>query len=390
MNKIDEKVMVTEDGKLTEDGIEVLENTLNEVQSEDSKFIASLPSNSGVDEAPVNPELELESETAISVIDPNTGKIIHTSPDDIEYIDDLDETVKMVKEDLTTFTITEENIKDALKEQFPDEKISESAIKELTIVVNKFNKKEKMSYYNALPDEIKKFINKELSDYGLANNKQAKIEYTKSVLQSILYSSYINQQLIDMDHAINNTLNEVKDDVSKEYGLYSAKQRYNIEVKMLEVAKEKEESDPEKAKLLRDISAAFTQSYTYENMMNEYRQSPGKFKIKKIELEKFGTRLAMGFNNKYKNSKFTIRNIESIIPILKRWLPGIEEEKIKIFVAIFIKYTINMKPENLPEHVFMYYFINNIINLDYSGADEDNIKFNMTIIENIRSILQEI
>ena len=390
MNKIDEKVMVTEDGKLTEDGIEVLENTLNEVQSEDSKFIASLPSNSGVDEAPVNPELELESETAISVIDPNTGKIIHTSPDDIEYIDDLDETVKMVKEDLTTFTITEENIKDALKEQFPDEKISESAIKELTIVVNKFNKKEKMSYYNALPDEIKKFINKELSDYGLANNKQAKIEYTKSVLQSILFSSYINQQLIDMDHAINNTLNEVKDDVSKEYGLYSAKQRYNIEVKMLEVAKEKEESDPEKAKLLRDISAAFTQSYTYENMMNEYRQSPGKFKIKKIELEKFGTRLAMGFNNKYKNSKFTIRNIESIIPILKRWLPGIEEEKIKIFVAIFIKYTINMKPENLPEHVFMYYFINNIINLDYSGADEDNIKFNMTIIENIRSILQEI
>lgn len=389
----EEKVLITEEGKLTDEGIEVLENAFDEVITDDTRLIKSLPSNNGVEEAiPIDNEEDkptLESEEVMTVIDPNTGKITYTSEEELDYIGDIDEVVKMVDEDLTNFKITEENIVNALKEQFDKEFNSES-IKVMVDLANRYNRKEKFSYYNALPEDIKKCINEILTNYGIATNKQVRNEFVRSTLQTIIYSSYIDQAVIDIDRTMAKSLNDIKDELESNYALYSAQQRDNLEKKTLEIAKQKEETEPEKAKLLRAISAAFTQSYTYEDMMNDYKSNPGKFKVKKIELEKFGNRLAMGFNNKYKNSKFTIRNVESLIPILNRWLPDIEEESIKKFIAIFIKYTINMKPEVLEEHVFMYYFINNIINLDYNGSDEDNIKFNMTIIDNIRNAIEEI
>ena len=385
--------VVTDEGKLTDLGVETLEKTLSEVQSEDSKFIESLPSNNGVDEIvrKDGEEIpELESEDAIGIMDPNTGKIMHTSPNDIDYIGDLDEVMKMVDEDLTTFSVTEENIKNALKEQFGKEFPHESLVI-MADLANRYNRKEKYSYYNSLPNDVKKCVNDILSSYGMVNNKQARNEFVKSTLQTIIYSSYIDQSVIDIDHTMEQTMQDIKTDIEASYGLFSAQQRYNLEEKTLEIAKSKEETDPEKAQLLRDISASFIQSYTYENMMKDYKANPGKFKVKKIELEKFGNRLAMGFNNKYKNSKFTIRNVESLIPILKRWLPGEEEEKIKKFIAIFIKYTVNMKPENLPEHVFMYYFVKNIESLEcYNHSNEEEEKFYGDLLQRINSIYKEI
>ena len=68
----------------------------------------------------------------------------------------------------------------------------------------------------------------------------------------------------------------------------------------------------------------------------------------------------------------------------------VSEDQIKKFVVAFIKYAQNMKPENMEEHIFMYYFIMNIIWTKY--VDENNSEdseFKDIILNNIRNFIKE-
>ena len=68
---------------------------------------------------------------------------------------------------------------------------------------------------------------------------------------------------------------------------------------------------------------------------------------------------------------------------MQRVFPEYDQNIITRFILAFCKYTMNMKPDNVFEHTFMYHFVTNIIYLDTNdSSDMEN-----TIKDNIRKCL---
>ena len=61
-------------------------------------------------------------------------------------------------------------------------------------------------------------------------------------------------------------------------------------------------------------------------------------------------------------SKFIISDVTLILEPLKQFC-GFTEDEAEDMAILFCKYCANMRPANLEEHTFMYYFIANIISL---------------------------
>ena len=64
---------------------------------------------------------------------------------------------------------------------------------------------------------------------------------------------------------------------------------------------------------------------------------------------------------------------------------------IETFIVAFIKYTMNMKPANLNEHIFMYYFVTNILSFDYYDKNNiEDVKFHEDLAHTINEFLEDI
>ena len=125
----------------------------------------------------------------------------------------------------------------------------------------------------------------------------------------------------------------------------------------------------------------FIQSYTYEDMYEAYKN--GKIKVKNIQVDKF-KRTCQEFKRKYYNSTFQIRDIGMTIGTLDRVLDNkYNINSIKKFIVAFINYTMNFTPSNIEEHVFMYYFIQNILALDINLPKSGYETFNELVKQNI-------
>ena len=84
-------------------------------------------------------------------------------------------------------------------------------------------------------------------------------------------------------------------------------------------------------------------------------------------------------------SNFTIRDVGTTVPALDNVLP----EKYNItaiqkFIVAFIVYTRLYKPSNIAQHVFMYFFIQNILILQSNVGRMD---FNDQVKQNICKFL---
>ena len=56
-----------------------------------------------------------------------------------------------------------------------------------------------------------------------------------------------------------------------------------------------------------------------------------------------------------------------------------------------MNYTKNMKPDNIVEHVFMYYFIKNILGIVYCNKDDEKeVKFCNMVKDNVNRFLKTI
>ena len=152
--------------------------------------------------------------------------------------------------------------------------------------------------------------------------------------------------------------------------------------------------DPQKADILLKVSDAYKQAYTLEDMFNSYCK--GKPKIKSIDVEKIQKHY-FTFNDKYRKSKWVIRDVAMLAPILDRNLDkDIDMKDILTFIAIFLKYTEmkNMNPENIWDHTFMYYVVFNIASLDIykkvDGLNDSDTEFYEGFKANLNKFFEEI
>lgn len=267
-------------------------------------------------------------------------------------------------------------------------------VQALTDLVKRKEKGDKI-YYSDLPDVFKTRIAQTISSEGggaYMGNKEIKNQMAEALIDNIhmqLISDQMENTVVDMQNSIKNYM-------TKELGEMfntSRSQQHKIMLEQMPLLASKAE-DPQKADILLKVSDAYKQAYTLEDMFNSYCK--GKPKIKSIDVEKIQKHY-FTFNDKYRKSKWVIRDVAMLAPILDRNLDkDIDMKDILTFIAIFLKYTEmkNMNPENIWDHTFMYYVVFNIASLDIykkvDGLNDNDTEFYEGFKSNLNKFFEEI
>lgn len=375
--------------ELTDDTVDEISECMDEIGEETGEN----PSKLG-DYIPTEEDLNMEKiPQQIDVnIDPVTGKINNVIAPET-YKDHkltLDELLEMDFDKVRTeLDITEDSVKDSLSVVFPNFK--EEDVPVFLNALNKYRKGEKVSYFNLLPESMKNGIDAIVgqSQIGYASQREARNYVIEGLFEQIIQDNYSNKIVTDLNQSLEESYKQLYEDTKGDFSKYNNNQRYIYETYLLEYADKIQEEDSEKADLCRKIHDKFVESYTYEDMYNLYKNT-GKLRVKKIEVEKF-EKTCLSWLYKYSNHKMVINNLSDTFPVLKSELAEFRfsDDTLKKFIVIFTKYSMNMSPDNVDEHVYMYYFIKNILSLKYYNKDdEEEIKFYDKVRRNLIKFLE--
>lgn len=388
---------LSEKGQLTDEDIETIAETINSVDSPGSELLEKAK------EEASKPQQNMSS-TANIVINPMTGKPMSVVDFDDEE-DDIhlqsfeemlaDPNVKTMDIDMAKVSISEDDVKSALV-GFSTEfgSLSPEDYSMILKAADRFRNKEKFSYYNAMPEQIKTMINNVIaSDLGLASKMgnfvaEGRNYIASELLRDIITSAATNTAVIDLEKMIKvERAKASKDMKSDEY--WRSTREYFLKTLPAIADKILKTGDKEKAQPLLDATDAYIESYTFIKMMDLYRK--GKLRVKRIQIEKF-KKTCTEFNLKYQKSQNLITDLSLALTALDRNAPKhYDIDILKEFLCIFVNYTKNMDPNNKVDHVFMYYFIHNITTLDfYDKENPEDVAFHDELLNNIDTFLADI
>ncbi len=382
------------------------------------------------------------------IIDPVTGRPVmaeeyEQDEDELQSFEEMlaDDSIEVDDIDIEKVEIKDETIKDITNAMFANTTLSIKDFEMIRAAVERFKKGEKFSYYTAMPEIIKNQINStigaEMSSKMGNFVKEGRNYMASTLLQEIVSSEVMNVATYDYQKNIRKAMDKMSSKMGnfvKEGRNYMASTllqeivssevmnvatydyQKNIRKAMDKGVKEMKEDkywsdiksyfmnklpkiaeefsakgEKDKAEKCTAIRDAFIESYTFKEMRELYAKH--KIKVKKIMLEKF-KRTCMEFNVKYQKSQNIIQDVQLIERALDRHAAKkFDMVVINEFICIFILYTQmkNMDPNNIVDHTFMYYFIQNILTLDYYDKNnEKDAEFHDQLINNINMFLEDI
>ena len=387
---------LSEKGQLTDEDIETIAETINSVDSPGSELLEKAK------EEASKPQQNISS-TANVVINPVTGKpmsiVDFDDEDDDIHLQSFEEmmadpTIKPMDIDITKVEISQDDVKNALSGYSVDKDFSVDDYNKIIEAANRYKKKEKFSYYVAMPDCIKTMIDRVIStDLELASKMgnfraEARNYVASELLRDVVTTATTNTALIDLDKFIKTSQAKASIEIKSDDYWRSTREYF---LKTLPTIIEKMVSDGkgDQADVLTKAREAFIQSYTYTDMMDKYKS--GKIRVKKIQIEKF-EKTCRDFNTRYQKSQNIITELSLALSSLDRHAPKhYDIDVLKEFLCIFVNYTRNMDPNDKIDHVFMYYFIYNITTLDfYNKENEEDVAFHDELLNNIDTCLKDI
>lgn len=254
--------------------------------------------------------------------------------------------------------------------------------------IQEYQRGVKKNYYNFLPNKMKQAINNMIIGSGEAPTAPNRNAAAKMLLDQFISEINLNQEYIDLETTMRNTL-----DIPSIPDIYSDYIREMMEDQTLAMANRVEEESPDKAKLLRDVSAAFTSSYTYDKMIDflkNNRKARNHISKDRPKYKKF----CNDFNYYSNNSKFKINDIFMAGDVLMRMiehgepLDNFNENDVIDFIILLCKTCESMDRNDIVDCAFIYHVVKNIVMLDYRANTLTD--FTTTIIDNIKLTMVEI
>lgn len=307
--------------------------------------------------------METESGNIITVDEEELKNMNNESTDKFSDLDDFYKELGMEGNETLDFDkieITDKLIAKACKDLF---NLDQASINKITKLIKEYrplseDQKDKFNVYRKLPDKLKMMID------SSSPGKDGRNLLAREFIDEIIQAACVDTEFNKVKDLMGSIAKEM--DIKNTTKMYTEYQQGLFETNLMQHRDNIKEENPEKAALLDKIINAFRNAYTFENLIEAYKTNGGKYKPKKIELEKFENRILDNFNLKYINSEFDIPNIRQAYHMLDKKLPAdINIDDIKRFFVLFYKYTKDFSPSNVEEHTFMYYTIMNIITLNF-------------------------
>lgn len=244
--------------------------------------------------------------------------------------------------------------------------------------IKRVSKSKPISMFAELPQFMKNLI----IDSAPAATPKQREEFAINLYNVIQLELKESQSFLELDELISG----VHDEIPEMLDMYLDHIRHTMEVKMLEGIESIEEGSKDKAEKIRGMSAAFTDSYTYETIQNKIRN---KQRIINKELEKEiknYNKYCAKFNAAYLSSKWVIPDIKGVLYILDRKLPKeINIDSIKKFIILFCKISRKKTVSNIVDHSYMYYTVKLIESLDHITSPKSSM--HDTILNNVAATI---
>lgn len=259
---------------------------------------------------------------------------------------------------------------------------------------------EKFNVYDAMPDDYKRQIDMIYVDALNHAGSKVKVMNKNAIASMMLdemmedFNKSISTQ-IDLDTILAGFDKDVKklsDDVSTELGgmmmTFDEERKAEIDAAIKRCEESGKTEAIEQLKMMRDtIDDAYN--------LQKFIDFCGHCKIKNIEAKEPDKRVFNYFNSKYEKHRYTINDIRSCPDILDRHLTEYSHLQNTLICVAFCKYCLNMNPDNMNEHTFMYYFIRNIIAIDrlnpkgrlYEGMDDRSKQFYDTFLAKLKEAM---
>lgn len=382
------------DNKMTEEDIEKVFDKLDDIQKSDPVLssIANMPSNvGGVESAPNVRNYDDKDMTQHEVkvtVDAESGEN-KEAENTVEPMDiDLNDYLNMESYDTDKIEFKPEDISDSIKREY---RLSDDDVVVLVDILKKVQKGDKDPFYDKMPKGVQEFVDAMCIENGIIN-KSMRNTVSVTVANMIINEIAADKFQIDVSKVIDNEIEKSGADIS---GLY-ADMIIGKKEKLYEAAEKVESEKPDEAALLRKMGDACEESYMMTGFADAIKNH--KIKIKKFEIEK-PSRTVTGFYAKYEKSNLGINDVWDITYCIPRHLAStstpvtpdkITKRTIVAFVIAFCKYCMNMSSDSVVDHIFMYYFIKNILYLDALPTGVEPAKFGQELIDRIKAILEDI
>jgi len=369
---------------LTDEEVDLVVKELSSSVNKDIENLRNMPSNQGIETNPIplSERQEVVEVEANILVDNRTGefKLMDMSNAEKNADMSLSDIVGEEKFDLNTVEITKDMVKTIIGNQYNNgNDMSDIEAEQLFEVMMRFKKGEKFNVYNALPESIKKPVNKMALEAELGTSKN---NIAKLIVGQFISDLQIDKAFIEFNDAIQKELK-----LLNFTEMYSEHRLEVMEIKLLESADRIESENPEKAEMLRCISKTFTDTYMMNTMRNSVNNRKNRQFIK--DISKY-SKICKNFNLKYENSRFKINNVMLLLGILNRKFadnPDILEEDIIRFIMLFCRECELKDSNNIIDHTFMYYTIQNILMLDYVNNTEESTEFTKQLLSNITDVI---
>lgn len=398
--------MSTEENKtiLTDEEVELLENTLNEIPQDPALKIL----NNTDEYVPEQGELK----AAMIKVDPITGEqsVIGTvDPSELDnkksfedICDEFEEGALNAATAAIDTPITVEELSDYINKSkddtssivkdlglFNGEVPDTEVIMKLLDIANRRLKKEDFNVYKELPESVKNTINKYIGMGGVATNNSNQTKMLRNMIAESLIDDFatsitVDRIQTDLNKEIEDLFNQGSEEIADSVIGYTTERNS----KYREYAAEIE--DPEKREQMIKILDQIDEAYNL-SQLKEYCK---KCKIKHIELEKC-TEKSYKINQflaKYDDSQYNIYSLYTAEQALLRNLQKLNYEctevEVRAFMLAFCDQCKNYTPSDVLQHSYMYYVIYNIILADINTGDKKEVsdKFLNNVIECIENL----
>lgn len=378
----------SDDNKLTEDQLDQIANILFDKKKDAEE-------NDVMEEEPK----EMTSEMVEFVCDPETGENVRPV-DHKDAIKSSNVSILDVMDGKTEDAVDTEALESSIKEKFNMGSEDEEKFVDLVL---RYKAGEVDNLYKEMPDVIKDTIKSIAFQNNIPREQYNMI--ANMVMEEFLSDSELNKVFVDFETSMGEALK-----IPSTEDLYSSNIQDMMENKTLELAEKIEDESPEKAETLRQISKAFTDSYTLVRMGDALDNSARARKAIRRDYDK-AKHFCDEINFRNEKTMFKMPDVTLMIPALKKVLKekttlkyDIDSEDGKIvtdstthadveftdtdvnkFMTLFCKTCDNYDPNGIVDASYVYYAAKNIIMLAHT--DEGKTPFAVELINNIKDMI---
>ena len=352
---------------LTDDDIDSITRTLKNNASEETKTLRSILEN------PVKYYKDIEHEVMEVSMDPHTGKICKTVPYNGE--EPRIEDIVLGKANPKSYT---EEVVNRIADTYSIRKADAYSVIKL---IKELKSNPTMEVYKKLPLGLRQVAD------GLSENPGDIEDVSRDLIMQFEADLDMDQQFVDIQKSIDSSYQEAASSIGS---LQFVNTRKMFEEDLLEAAKEyKDDPDPEKQESYNKLVSVCNsyKSCCYFQIQLKYLMNVQKKTKRKInDTSKFNS-VVNHFNEKYRYNSKNIKDIRMIVPILYRKM-SVSDELLKKFVILSCLSFEKMTPENINDHIYMFYTVQNLAGMDFIKESDEGYEFASEIANRLIDILE--